>query len=347
MGERLEVPEPKPNGTAVQLEEDTLTILTWSRYSPKTGRGHATTTMWQFKDAETQVVLIEVAVFSGTSWETGVSDPGRIVPDSHKRIARKYGRSRYAKQKFKGLVLSEPARRRDELEAGGPEARGRVSSGTRLEIGGEGAPEAPTSEQEALDPLALKSEGKESSREASEDSGLDLSGGSRFKGERETAEFALLEGLEFADEADDHPESVLISDLELVGSDEEPERLRTRMALGNRGKSAVTTSHLVESGGTGNTELPSSLACEGQAPKLELPGLNQAPQRERAALILDENLGEITNWMFGFVIFLLGLGLALWANYNLLSSVILASYSSLGATNLVRYFLNRRQSRSL
>ncbi|MFQ6125113.1 MAG: hypothetical protein ACE5R6_10995 [Candidatus Heimdallarchaeota archaeon] len=344
IGERLEVPKPKPNGTAVQLEEDTLTILTWTGYSPKTGRGLATKTTWRFKDADTQVILIDVAIFSGTSWEAGFSDPGRVVPDSHKRIARKYGRSRYAKQKFKGLVLSDPARKRDELETGGPEARGSVSSGTRLDIGGEGAPEAPTSEHEALDPLALKSEGKESSSEAAENSDLDLSRGSRFKGKREAAEFALLEGLVVADEADDHPGSVLIPEHELVGNGEGPERLPARMAFGNRGKSVITTGHLVESGGTENTELPCSLTCEGQAPKLELPGLNQAPRRERMALMPDENPREITKWMFSITIFLLGLRLALWANYDLISSLLIAAYASLGATYGLSYLLTRRHT---
>jgi len=223
--------------------------------------------------------------------------------------------------------------------------RGGVSNGFRLELGDEGAPEAPTSEQETLESLDLKIEVKESSREASEASGLDLSGGPGFEGEGETDEFALPEGQEVADEVDDLPESILIPELELMGGDEEPEGLPARMALGNRGKSTVTQSHLVESSRTGNNGLPSSLACNGQAPKLEIPGLKQAPQHELAALRPDENLSEITKWMFGIVIFLVGLGLALWTNYNLLGSFILASYASLGATHGVSYLLTRRHSR--
>ena len=117
------------------------------------------------------------------------------------------------------------------------------------------------------------------------------------------------------------------------------------MALGNRGKLAVTTKHLVDAIGTGNTGLPHNRACERQAPKLEIRGLKQAPQHERASLRPDESPIDITKWMFCFVIFLLGLGLALWANYNLLSSVILASYASLGATHGVSYLLTRRHSR--
>ena len=60
------------------------------------------------------------------------------------------------------------------------------------------------------------------------------------------------------------------------------------------------------------------------------------------ALSPDEKKRDITNWMAGLANFLLGLGIAWWANYDLLSSLLLATYASLGVMLGVRYFVNRR-----
>lgn len=74
--------------------------------------------------------------------------------------------------------------------------------------------------------------------------------------------------------------------------------------------------------------------------KHELSALKET--QVSTALSPDEKRRDITNWMTGLAIFLLGLGIAWWANYDLLSSLLLAAYVSLGVTHGVRYFVNRR-----
>ena len=98
----------------------------------------------------------------------------------------------------------------------------------------------------------------------------------------------------------------------------------------------VTADRIVESIGNGNNRMQSGLVRELESSELEQV---KAP----APLSIDENRIDITNWMFSLSIFLIGLGLALWVNYDVSSSLILASYASLGTTQGFRYFLNRRK----
>ena len=107
MDEKLLVPEEKLCGTHIQRKETMFTILSWSEYSPKTKQGKATETTWKFNDTEQKVVLKGVAIFSGSNWETGFTNPTQYVPVPHQRKARQLGRERYHKQRFRGLVLSE------------------------------------------------------------------------------------------------------------------------------------------------------------------------------------------------------------------------------------------------
>ncbi|MFQ6126479.1 MAG: hypothetical protein ACE5R6_17980 [Candidatus Heimdallarchaeota archaeon] len=108
MDEKLLVPEEKLCGTHIQRKETMFTILSWAEYSPKTKQGKATETTWEFNDAEQQVILKGVAIFAGSGWETGFANPAQYVPVPHQRKARQLGRERYHKQRFRGLVLSEP-----------------------------------------------------------------------------------------------------------------------------------------------------------------------------------------------------------------------------------------------
>lgn len=54
---------------------------------------------------------------------------------------------------------------------------------------------------------------------------------------------------------------------------------------------------------------------------------------------------NITIGMFSVSIFIIGLGIALYANYDIPSSFILASYTSLGATYVFRFFRQKRSSK--
>lgn len=123
MDEKLLVPEEKLCGTHIQRKETMFTILSWAEYSPKTKQGKATETTWEFNDAKQQVILKGVAIFSGSKWETGFTNPAQYVPVPHQRKARQLGRERYHKQRFRGLVLSEPdlPKRREDLKDRGKE----------------------------------------------------------------------------------------------------------------------------------------------------------------------------------------------------------------------------------
>ena len=150
MRHQLLVPEEKPCGTQIQLRDNMLKILSWSEYSPKTKQGKATETMWEFNDAEQQVVLKDVAIFAGSGWETGFANPVQYVPVPHQRKARQLGRERYHKQRFRGLVLSEPdlPEGREALGDGrGEDQRKReLREDPRLAIRREGSSEEPEPE---------------------------------------------------------------------------------------------------------------------------------------------------------------------------------------------------------
>ena len=100
------LPEYKANGTFDEQFGDTVTIITWIAYSPLKQSGTITISQWGFLDETEQVILKSLGIYSisKAAWERSIN-PETLLPNSHKRIACQYGRTRYKKQRFRGLLI--------------------------------------------------------------------------------------------------------------------------------------------------------------------------------------------------------------------------------------------------
>lgn len=96
------------NGTelAWRDEPNRFEIMTWTGHSPKVGEYHATLTVWVVDDESKAIRLERVTVrFPYQGWQDGLVNPAAVVPNRHKRMARKVGRDRFGNERFRKLIL--------------------------------------------------------------------------------------------------------------------------------------------------------------------------------------------------------------------------------------------------
>jgi len=87
-------------------EPNRFEIMSWTGYSREVGEYHATLTVWQVDDEAKEIRLHRVTVrFPYEGWRNGLTNPAALVPDRHKRMARKVGRERFGKERFHRLIL--------------------------------------------------------------------------------------------------------------------------------------------------------------------------------------------------------------------------------------------------
>ena len=87
-------------------EPNKFEIMTWTGYSPATGEYRSTLTIWIVVGKTESILLDRVILHSPyEGWRDNVANPGALVPDKHKRMARAIGRERFGKVRFRALVL--------------------------------------------------------------------------------------------------------------------------------------------------------------------------------------------------------------------------------------------------
>lgn len=87
-------------------ENSAFEIMSWTGYNPEIGEFHGTLTHWTIDDETEQIHLLRVSLrFPYSGWRDDFTNPGALVPDSHKRRAREIGRERFGKTQFRKLVL--------------------------------------------------------------------------------------------------------------------------------------------------------------------------------------------------------------------------------------------------
>lgn len=96
------------NGSEVawRNEGNGFEIMTWTGYSPATGSFRGTLTRWAMDDEAKEIHLLRVSLrLPYEGWLSDFTNPGALVPDSHKRRAREIGRERFDKTQFRKLIL--------------------------------------------------------------------------------------------------------------------------------------------------------------------------------------------------------------------------------------------------
>lgn len=98
------------NGTTVWESdvEHIIFVQTWSGYSAEFGRFSAVMTSWRI-DREAQTLTFrDLAMHTGDDinrWETEYANPFRLIPDSHKRLARAWAREEFGRKRFCDLII--------------------------------------------------------------------------------------------------------------------------------------------------------------------------------------------------------------------------------------------------
>ncbi|MFX0198444.1 MAG: hypothetical protein ACFFCW_20180 [Candidatus Hodarchaeota archaeon] len=88
-------------------------------------------------------------------------------------------------------------------------------------------------------------------------------------------------------------------------------------------------------------------ASEAEQVQNQAQNIQKEPPIEPESEQPRKQVQDITTGMFSISIFIIGLGTALYTNYDIPSSFIIASYTSLGATYVFRFFRQKKSSKHI